>query len=217
MNNGMSVKKPVLAILLVVALLGSAAPAATPKPADGREAAIKQLKDTWKTLEKETKGLTPEQWNFKSAPDRWSIAEVYEHLTATEDFLRGMITDRVLKTPAAPEKKNPAKQAENDALVLKGVADRTNRVQAPEPLRPTNRFGSIESTRKEFAKRRKATIEFVRKSPEDLRAHFMDSPLLKDTDGTQWVLFIAAHTTRHTAQIREVKADPNFPKKKSGY
>ena len=29
----------------------------------------------------------------------------------------------------------------------------------------------------------------------------------------QWVLFVAAHSERHTKQINEVKADPNFPKK----
>ena len=41
----------------------------------------------------------------------------------------------------------------------------------------------------------------------------MDSPAAKDLDGIQWVLFIAAHSERHTAQMLEVKADPNFPKK----
>jgi hypothetical protein len=210
-------KKSLLSILLAVALLASAAPAATPKPSDGRDAAITHLKNTWKTLGKETKGLTPEQWNFKSAPDRWSIAEVYEHLAAAEDFLFGLVTEKVLKTPATPEKKNAAKQAENDAFVLKGIADRTTRAQAPGPLVPTNRFRSVEGTRKHYTASRKRTIEFVRSTPEDLRAHFMDSPILKDTDAHQWVLFIAAHTTRHTEQIREVKADPNFPKKKSGY
>jgi hypothetical protein len=210
-------KKSRLSILLVIVLLASTAPAATPKPSSGRDAAITQLKNTWKVLEKETKGLTPEQWNFKSAPDRWSIAQVYEHLAITEDFLFGIVTEKVLKTPAAPEKKNAAKQAENDAFVLKGVADRTNRAQAPEPVVPTNRFGSIEATRKHYTASRKNTIDFVRTTPADLRAHFLDSPVLKDTDAHQWVLFIAAHTTRHTEQIREVKADPNFPKKKSMY
>ncbi len=28
-----------------------------------------------------------------------------------------------------------------------------------------------------------------------------------------WILFIAAHSERHTKQINEVKADPSFPKK----
>jgi hypothetical protein len=31
-------------------------------------------------------------------------------------------------------------------------------------------------------------------------------------DGYEWLLFIGAHSERHTKQILEVKADPNFPK-----
>jgi len=40
----------------------------------------------------------------------------------------------------------------------------------------------------------------------------MDSPLGKKMDAYQWILFIAAHSERHTKQLLEVKADPNFPK-----
>jgi hypothetical protein len=45
-----------------------------------------------------------------------------------------------------------------------------------------------------------------------LRAHAVDSPLGPKLDAYEWVLFIAAHSERHTKQIHEVKADPNFPK-----
>jgi hypothetical protein len=46
----------------------------------------------------------------------------------------------------------------------------------------------------------------------NLRDHAVDSPLNKKLDGYEWILFIAAHSERHTKQILEVKADPNFPK-----
>ena len=160
-----------LSLVMLVALLAApvAPVAASPTPLDGREKLIAHLEETWKTLEAETKHLTPEQWSFKSAPDRWSVAEAYEHLTAAEDSLFTLIAERVLKSPAMPEKKDAAKQETNDALVLKMIPDRTNRVQAPEPLRPTNRFGSVADTRKQFAERRRRTIEFVRNSTQDLR------------------------------------------------
>ena len=32
-------------------------------------------------------------------------------------------------------------------------------------------------------------------------------------DGYQWLLLLSAHSGRHTEQIEEVKADPNFPTK----
>src|SRR4029077_8835439 len=49
-----------------------------------------------------TKDLSPAQWNFKSAPDRWSVAECMEHIAAAEDFIRGMVVEKVWVPPAAP-------------------------------------------------------------------------------------------------------------------
>ncbi len=92
------------------------------------------------------------------------------------------------------------------------VNDRSQKAQAPEPLRPTNRFSSSEGSWKHFAESRERTIEFAQKE-NGLREHAMDSPVMKGQDAYQWVLFVAAHSARHTAQINEVKADPNFPKK----
>ena len=48
---------------------------------------------------------------------------------------------------------------------------------------------------------------------DDLREHATDSPLGKQLDAYEWILFAGAHSERHTKQIEEVKADPNFPKK----
>ena len=38
----------------------------------------------------------------------------------------------------------------------------------------------------------------------------MDSPL-GPMDAYEWLLFIAAHSERHTKQILEVEASPDFP------
>ncbi len=183
-----------------------------------RAALVRYLKETQKNIEKATRGLTPEQWKFKQAPDRWSVADCLEHLTVTEDFLRERaIQGGVLKTPAAPEKKSAEMQAKNDALILKVIPDRSNKAQAPEPLRPTGKWADPKELLKEFKARRKKTIEFVKTADVDLRAYFMDSPVIKGLDAHQWVMFLSAHCARHTAQMLEVKADPNFPKKKGGY
>ena len=38
-----------------------------------------------------TSGLSEAQWNFKPATNRWSVAEVTEHIAATEDMLMNLI------------------------------------------------------------------------------------------------------------------------------
>jgi hypothetical protein len=57
---------------------------------------------------------------------------------------------------------------------------------------------------------RARTIEFLKATP-DLRDHVTES-FLGPMDAYQWLLYASAHTERHTKQIEEVKAGPNFPK-----
>jgi hypothetical protein len=194
------------AVILFVMALSMALSAQTKVD---RSKEIAYLKQTRAAIVKATRGLSPAQWNFKSGPDRWSVAEVMEHIAAAEDYIFGMVAEKVMKTPASPSGEDTGAV---DSLVLKAIPDRTNKQQAPEPLKPTNRFGSPQASLQHFLDSRKKTLAFA-KSEKDLRAHAIDSPLGKKLDAYEWVLFIAAHSDRHTKQILEVKADPNFPKK----
>jgi len=173
-----------------------------------RQKAVKYLEKTRAEVLAATKGLSEAQWNFKPGPDRWSVAEVTEHIAAAEDYLRNMVEQKVMTAPARTE---PADVKAIDDFVLQMIPDRSKKVQAPEPLRPTNRFGSPKESLKHFQESRAETIAFLKKT-KDLRAHATDSPMGKKFDGYEWVLMIAAHSERHTKQIEEVKADPNFPK-----
>ena len=176
-------------------------------PAD-KEKALAYLETSKKGVLGATKGLSEAQWNFKPAPDKWSVAECMEHIAAAEDYIRGLITEKVMAAPAAPDRDI----AKIDAGIMANVPDRTNKVQAPEPIRPTNRYGSPEGSIKHFAETRATTEEFV-KNTLGLRAHAIDSPVGGKWDAYEWVLLIAAHSERHTKQIEEVKANPNFPVK----
>jgi len=172
-----------------------------------KDKALQYLESTKKNIQEATRGLSAAQWNFKQGPERWSVAQVMEHIAAAEDMLRGLTTEKVMAAPAALDR--DVKHI--DEMVVTMVTDRTHKADAPEPLRPVNRFGSPEEALKHFVESRAETEEFLRKTP-DLRAHAVDSPLGTKLDAYEWVLFIAAHSERHTKQINEVKADPNFPK-----
>ncbi len=167
------------------------------------------LKKTSGDLLASVQGLSEAQLNFKPAPVRWSVAETAEHIAAAEDFLRDMIQNKVLPAPGHAE---PVNVKETDDFVVAAIPDRTRKAQAPEPLVPTKRFGSMEKTLKHFKEARAKTLALLNET-KDLRAHVTDSPLGKKLDAYQWILFIAAHSERHTKQIEEVKADPGFPKK----
>ena len=199
--------EPGVIFLVAVACTALLAQAQSLSAAD-REKALKYLESTKQGVADATAGLSAAQWNFKPAPDKWSIAEVTEHIAAAEDFLRARIVEKVMVGPARPAGENVA---EIDDMVLKMVPDRSHPAQAPDPLKPTNRFGSPEASLKHFTDARAATEDYLNKT-QDLRDHATDSPFGKKLDGYEWILFIAAHSERHTKQIQEVKSNPNFPK-----
>ena len=197
------------ALIVALALAGAAAARAQDVSQADKDRALQYLESTKKGVLDATKGLSDAQWNFKSAPDRWSVAEVMEHLAAAEDMLRGMTQDQIMKSPEVPMR--PAEETKKaDEGVLAMVPDRSHKIQAPEPLKPTNRFGSPVAAQKHFVESRTATEEYL-KGATGLRAHVSDSPMGK-LDGYEFVLLIAAHSERHTKQMLEVKADPNVPK-----
>jgi uncharacterized damage-inducible protein DinB len=192
------------------------APQPTPQPAptalsaQEREYAIKQFETTRDNFLKSISGLSEKQWTFKPAPDRWSVAEVAEHITISESTIAGLVHERLMQSPAAPEKREQVKG--KDEMILQRMPDRSHKAQAPEMLRPTGRWPTEADLAKAFEESRKANMDYVRTTNDDLRDHFFDHPAFGTMDGYQWLLLISAHSARHTAQIEEVKADPNFPR-----
>jgi DinB superfamily len=171
-----------------------------------KEKGIKYLEQTRLGVIDATKDLSAAQWSFKPAPDRWSVAEVVEHMALAEDFLFENGVQRAYKSPAGAPDRDYKKV---DAAIMSMVPDRTVHRQAPGPLVPTDKVTGPEALDR-FLKSRARNIEFLEKSP-GLRGGVADSPL-GPMDTYEWLLFISAHCERHTKQLLEVKADPNFPK-----
>jgi len=203
-----------LCLVFTLALASVAQTTAAPAPitltAEERDAALKSLQATHDAFLQSIAGLSDKQWRFKPAPDRWSVAEVSEHIAVAESAIFSMVQSKIMTSPATPEKR--AEVAGKDEIVLEKVPDRSHKAQAPEFLKPTNRWATQADVIKAFEDSRRATMDYIRTTNDDLRDHFFPHPLLGQMDAYQWILLISAHSERHTKQIEEVKADPNFPK-----
>ena len=193
-------------LFATAAAFAADAPAVAPAAAD-RDALVAQLKRTEARFLASVDGLSEAQWNFKAAPDRWSIAECAEHITAAEPFIRNMIAESMKNELAA----DPAVATNKDAAILTAIVDRTTKFKAPEPLIPTNRFGTPADAMAAFQKERAGTIALAA-GDVDLRTHGSKHFAFGPLDSYGWFLFLSAHSERHTLQIDEVKADPGFPK-----
>jgi hypothetical protein len=199
------------AIFLAVVLLFAADTTQT-LTQEERDRAVAELEGSKKAFLDATKGLSDAQWNFKAAPDRWSIAECAEHIALSENYMFGFVSEKIVKAPANPEKRDAAKG--KDEMIVKILQDRSHKATAPEPLDPTKKPIPGGESVKLFLDGRAQTIDYVKTTKEDLRDHLFDHPVpaIGTLDSYQWILVISGHSRRHTLQILEVKADPNFPK-----
>lgn len=197
--------KRISLLLCALMLLSAMAFGQTLTQAD-REKGVQYLQQTRDGVVAAIKGLSDAQLKYKAGPDRWSVAETLEHIALAEDYLFQSVTERTMKAPAGAAGRDAAKA---DAMVLAMVPDRSHKVQAPPPLVPTGRW-TVSEALDHFLKSRAKTIAFLESTP-DLRDHVADSPL-GQLDGYEGLLFIGAHSERHTKQMLEVKADPGFPK-----
>src|SRR5262249_47843340 len=140
-------------VLLAAQAAAPSAPAAKPKD-------MKFLSDYMKQTEKDflksIKGLSEAQWKFKAAPDRWSIAEVAEHITLAEDLLSASVKDSMKKEPATAEQKEKAKGKEDQVIAM--VTDRSHKAHAPDQLKPTGKYANPKEVEKAFSEKRNANI-----------------------------------------------------------
>lgn len=199
--------KAMVTLALCAAALVFAVPGqAQDKTQTERAAAVKYLEDTRQALLKAIDGVSEAQWKFKAGADRWSIAEVAEHIAISEETILGMIQTKMLKAPA------PTGERMADEKLIAGVTDRSQKATAPEMLKPVNKWATREALTKDFNSARDRTIEWVKTTKEDLRAHAAPHPAFGSLDVHQWVLLLAGHSARHTAQIEEVKTQNGYPK-----
>jgi hypothetical protein len=167
-----------------------------------REFVVGELRASEARLLEAVRGLTEEQWRFREAPERWSIAEVVEHLVVWESFMLGAIQG-ALDRPAEPEKQ--ALVVGKDSLVLGLATSRDKPLKSREAARPTGRWSDLGEMLAEFRARRALTVEFAESTQADLRCHFFAHVAFGDLDCYQWLVVMGQHTLRHVEQIEEIK------------
>jgi hypothetical protein len=176
---------------------------------DERKRLTQYLADTRDRLLRSTRGLTPEQLDYKPAPGRWSVAENLEHLTIAENRVLQSRIEAVLAEPSDPAKRS-AWDGREEAL-MEAVIKRDPRYQAPEFVQPTGQWNHDELFRQLEAARGR-TLEFAATTDAGLRRYFFPHPVFGELDCYQWLLIAGSHFERHRAQIEEVMADDRFPR-----
>jgi hypothetical protein len=172
-----------------------------------RENALELLARSRQTLLDAVGGVTDAQARWKPDADRWSIFEYVEHLAVSDDALVDLV-QRTLESPAQVETEEERRIREKkirETPIPRGV----NR--APDRLKPTGRFASLEEAVSHFLAARERTVEYASKTQADLRQHFTPHPVLGPLDAYQWLVGNARHAETHAGHIREIRAMEGFP------
>lgn len=150
----------------------------------------------------------PELRDTRPAEDRWSVAEVLEHLAQTERAVTGLLTQLLERAAPRPAAEAFSDDAFRRHVEMLGFLDRTRKLQGPQPtgkMSATDAWGELDRTRPEL-------IEVVERGAglrlEDISyAH----PFAGDLDLYQWIAFVGLHEGRHAGQIREASPPPPPP------
>lgn len=155
------------------------------------------------------RGTTADQFHFKPAPDKWSIAQTAEHVIVAETgsgkLIRGKLT-RELATPEQVAATVGGEQRIDSRLAGRGVV-----FPAPDFVLPTGRWQTPREMVDVFEETRNATIDFFLTTDIDLTKHVAAHPALGPLNGYQWAYFLVRHAERHVHQIEAVKATVGYP------
>ena len=157
----------------------------------------------------EVRGLSQAQADWKPGPKDWSIGEIVHHLTMAE-IATGKLTTKLTREAeaAGASKPFPADvKAFPPFTPVRAAGAEAPPVVWPEHGKP---IGALVSDMQATRQRSRQSIEKLGSiDPRPLTfKHFA----LGDLDLAQWWLLQAGHDGIHLRQIREVKAQPGFPK-----
>lgn len=145
-----------------------------------------------------TQGLTADQWNHRPAPDKWSSADLAEHLALSEDVLP-RLARKALSEPA--DERDEVQVREQDAEIVDSMKDDAWHGNATEAIKPKRAFPDGPAAAAAFQERRARTVAYVRDTDDALRMHTFPHPAYGPLDGYQWLLMLAHHADRHVRQI----------------
>jgi uncharacterized damage-inducible protein DinB len=148
--------------------------------------------------------VAPERRNERPAPDRWSAAEVLDHLTIIESRIVGVLSGRVAAAKATGLGPELETSAVLDTLDRERIRDRSQRVEAPELVQPQS--GSDAASGWQALQQSRANLRVAVLAGDGLALSEIthQHPVLGLINMYQWITFVGAHEARHTAQICEL-------------
>ena len=142
----------------------------------------------------------------RPADDRWSVANVVQHLAITERRIAALIERRTAEARAGGVGPDPETTSILWTLDVHSLLDRRTRIETPAPVAVTDAVPAGEAARLFEAAHDRMKTAFARADGVALDRLSHPHPVLGPINLYQWGIFAAAHEMRHAAQIREIQS-----------
>jgi len=133
------------------------------------------------------------QWNFRPKPQAWSMGDVAEHVSIANRGIFNRLSKSLLASPIAGRAADIL-DVEIPYLFYRGD-------EPPTIATPTGTWTSWREAQTMFKESAIPLVKWAEEVSIDLRTYGVAHPVFGLMDGMQWVLFAAAHTERHRAQL----------------
>jgi len=173
-----------------------------------RDYTTEHLNATANETMKAIEGLSKEQFKFKPSAESWSIEECVKHILLSEIKIWGGFVDAPMAAEADPSRRSEVKMTDAEVTGIMEIG--SDKLVTLDIFEPKLRSEAVDITIKEFKGLRNEHIDWTKKIDADLRNHYAQTPF-GIIDVYQAINFISVHTGRHAMQIKNVKANPNFP------
>ena len=157
------------------------------------------LRDAIETVPRELRRQRP-------APERWSVAEIIEHLALVETIFTKRLSAPIAAARAAGVGPETGERAPLPEPTAAAMANRAVTRTAPDPMQPTGQMDDAEAL---------AAFERAQQGFRDLLSSAdglalstvtFDHAFFGTLNLYQWTELMAGHELRHAEQIREIAA-----------
>ena len=167
-----------------------------------KQFAIDHLRRTGKAFIDAIADMGEKQWYRRPGPGEWSAAECAQHLLETELYYFMPSVEKMLAEAPDPEKMKLT--SGKDQAVIDSMEIRTYKIKGQPWDESSDKVIDKAALISAFEAKRAENIQWLEKSDGNFRANFIDFPGMGALDVYQFILFISAHTTRHTGQIQDI-------------
>jgi len=161
--------------------------------------------DTERTaLREAVESVPPELRDKQPNADRWSVAQVLQHLGIIEKRIGLGMTKWVTDACTGGVGTETETSSVMNSLPLQLITDRSQRRNAPDQVRPKGDIDADSAWAALEQSRETLRAAFLAGDGRALSQVIQPHPVLGPINLYQWMLFVGSHEVRHTAQVHEI-------------